>query len=271
MTDLTDPPARLRSVSATPRYATFRAIGALVLREMSTAYGRSPGGYVWAVLEPSITILVLATLFSLGFRTPPIGENFAIFMATGFLPFFLYLEVSNKTAQAINFSKQLLNYPRVTFLDAILARFLLTIITRVLVSYIIFAFILTVFETRTILDLPRIVLSFTAAACLGLGVGMMNAVLITRFPLWQMFWGICTRPLIFLSNVIFLIESFPEPYSTWLEWNPLVHVTAMMRSAFYYSYHPDYLDIGYVFLVAAVPGVMGLLFLRRWYRDFLER
>ena len=34
------------------RFASFRAIGALILREMATSYGRSPGGYIWAILEP---------------------------------------------------------------------------------------------------------------------------------------------------------------------------------------------------------------------------
>ncbi|MDJ0823602.1 MAG: sugar ABC transporter permease, partial [Paracoccaceae bacterium] len=34
------------------RFATARAVMALMLREMSTSFGRSPGGYLWAILEP---------------------------------------------------------------------------------------------------------------------------------------------------------------------------------------------------------------------------
>ena len=32
--------------------SSLRAVAALVLREMSTRYGRTPGGYLWAILEP---------------------------------------------------------------------------------------------------------------------------------------------------------------------------------------------------------------------------
>ncbi|MEL6475009.1 MAG: sugar ABC transporter permease, partial [Pseudomonadota bacterium] len=32
------------------RFASLRSIIALMLREMATSYGRSPGGYLWAVL-----------------------------------------------------------------------------------------------------------------------------------------------------------------------------------------------------------------------------
>lgn len=215
-------------------------------------------------------ILVLALIFSVGFRTPALGTNFAIFMASGFLPFLLYTDVANKTAQSISYSRQLLSYPRVTFMDAILARLILTVLTRALVSMLILAFILGVYDTRTILDVPPILLSFGLAVLLGLGVGLLNAVLMTRFPIWRSLWGVLTRPLIFVSNVIFLIERFPEPFSSWLEWNPLVHIMALSRTGFYYSYRPDYISVGYVVGIALVLAVLGILFLRRYYRDFLE-
>ena len=41
------------------RFASLRAIAALVLREMSTTNGRSPGGYLWAILEPAAGIALL--------------------------------------------------------------------------------------------------------------------------------------------------------------------------------------------------------------------
>ena len=46
-------------------WATFRTVSALMLREMSTRYGRSPGGYAWALLEPVGAIIVMAIGFGL--------------------------------------------------------------------------------------------------------------------------------------------------------------------------------------------------------------
>ena len=45
----------------TRRFATPRTILALMLREMSARYGRSPGGYLWALLEPLGAILILSS------------------------------------------------------------------------------------------------------------------------------------------------------------------------------------------------------------------
>ena len=74
----------------------FRAVGALILREMATTHGKSPGGFLWAIAEPVAAIALLSFAFSLIFVAPPLGRDFALFYATGFLPFFLFLDVSQK-------------------------------------------------------------------------------------------------------------------------------------------------------------------------------
>ena len=265
-----DPAAGLSPVTRPPRFATTRTVMALVLREMTTTYGRSPGGYLWAILEPAAGITLLAVVFSLGFKTPPLGTNFAIFYATGLMPFFMFSVLSTKLASALRYSRQLLSYPRVTIMDALIARFLLTFLTQLVTSYLILLFILLTFDTNTALFLPPILLSFAMATALGAGVGLANCFLTSRFPIWQSIWGVLTRPLLLVSGIIFLLEIVPQPYRDWLWWNPLMHVTGAMRSAFYVSYPADYVDPVYVFSVALICGVTGLLFLRRYYRELLE-
>mgnify|MGYP003112135851 CR=1 FL=1 len=273
MTALSPPPALpdIGPVRARRRlFATPRAITALMLREMSTSYGRSPGGYIWAVLEPAAGIALLTAIFATGFRAPSLGTNFAIFYATGILPFYLYLMTSNVVMQSVMFSRQLLAYPSVTFVDAILARFLLQLLTQLLVSYILFSFIIGMFDTRTSLEFDRLLLAYAMAASLGLGVGVLNCFLRSMFPVWQQVWGIMTRPLLLVSGVIFLIERIPEPYRGWLEYNPLVHVVGMSRTAFYPYYNPQNIDPVYVFSVSLIALVTGLVFLRRYKHDILH-
>lgn len=263
---------KLRPVGAhLPRFASLRTIVALMLREMSATYGRSPGGYVWAILEPAAGLLLLAAVFSSGFRTPPLGTNFAIFYASGLLPFFMYIQTMQKTQAAINYSRQLLAYPRVTFLDALLARFLLAALTQLTVGLLIFSFILTVYETRTILNLWRLMNAYAMSAAIGFGVGVMNSLLVARYPIWQSIWGVMTRPMLLVSGVIFLHDKVPEPYRSWLEWNPMVHPIGEARRAFYYSYVGDYVDMAYAYGFAAVCAMLGLLFLRSYNRDLMER
>ena len=64
----------------------MRVLFALVVREMSTKFGRSWGGYIWAIAEPLGGILLLTIAFSFAFRKPPLGSNFALFYATASSP-----------------------------------------------------------------------------------------------------------------------------------------------------------------------------------------
>lgn len=263
-------PQRPRIRTGVPRFATLRTITALILREMSTSYGRSPGGYLWAVLEPTAGIALLTALFSVGFRSPPLGISFAMFYATGMLPFTLFTDITAKLGQAMNYSRQLLTYPRVTFIDAILARFGLNLMTQLLVSYIVIGTILLVFDTRVIMDGSVIARCYLLSALLALGVGTFNCFMMLRFPIYQRFWSILMRPLFMLSCVFFLFDTIPEPYSTYLWYNPLVHLVGMMRHGFYPNYDASYVSELYVAIVGLGALTLGLMLLRRDHKNALE-
>jgi capsular polysaccharide transport system permease protein len=271
---MTTKPEQARPLLATSqklRFATPRTILALILREMASTHGRSPGGYIWMVMEPLLGIALLSAIFSLGFRSPRIGINFPIFFATGMMPFFLFMDLSGKVAQSITYSRSLLAYPRVTFVDAILARAILSVLTQVLISCIVLTGICLAFETRIVFLIDRAFIAYAMAAALGLGIGLLNCFMFTMFPLYQRAWNVLTRPLVLISGVIFLYESLPEWVQHMLWYNPLMHVTGELRGAFYLQYEAKYVNPAYVFGVALSIGLIGLVFLRRYHRDMLER
>lgn len=249
---------------------TPRVIVALILREMSTTYGRSAAGYLWAVAEPVIGIVLLTSIFSLFLRSPPVGHSFALFYATGVLPFMMYLTVSGKVSQSIQFSRQLLTYPRLTFLDAVFARFLLNAITQVVVLQLVLIVLLVTQDTRTTLDFGAIALSVTMALALAFGVGTLNCLLFAFLPSWQLIWAVLNRPAFLVSGVFFTFESLPDEAQPYIWFNPLIHVVGQMRVGIYPTYSGDYISPGYVFLTAAVPAVAGMFFLRRYHKKILN-
>src|SRR5262245_8834496 len=87
-----------------PRRVTLqrlRVLFALILRDMSAKFGRSVGGYLWAIAEPLGGIVLLAVAFSLALRMPPIGTSFLFFYATGVVPFTLYSDIAGSAANAV--------------------------------------------------------------------------------------------------------------------------------------------------------------------------
>ncbi|WP_374303506.1 ABC transporter permease [Paracoccus sp. (in: a-proteobacteria)] len=260
-------PDALRESHRHRSFSSFRAIGALVLREMSTTNGKASGGYLWAVAEPVAGIVLLSLIFSLVFAAPPIGTNFPIFYATGMVPFLFYMAISTKVAQSVAYSKALLAYPAVTFMDALLARMIMNGITQMLVAYIVFFAVLFFQDTRTDPQAGGIALSLFMAFAFGTSVGVMNCFLSEAFSWWQQVWAILNRPLFLISCIFFIYDDLPTPFGDYLWYNPLVHVIGQMRKSFYPSYAGDYVSPAYVLGVSLLVYALGLALLIRYHRD----
>lgn len=246
------------------------SVFAFLLREMGTSYGRHPGGFLWAIIEPILAIFLLTFVFSLAFRAPALGDNFALFYATGYLPFTLYMDLTNKLGQAIRYSKNLLKYPNINFFDAIIARLILTTLVNLIVFFCVINSILTFYEINQHVLINQILHSLFLATILGLGVGTFNCYFSTRFPTWERIWSILNRPAFVISGVFFTLESVPDPYRTYLSYNPVIHVVEVMRMGFYPTYKNTLFDPLYVYAVASILFCIGLSLLVRNHRSLIH-
>ena len=253
-----------------PRFQTLRTIVALILREMASTYGRNPGGYVWAILQPMGTLIVLSVGFSLLLRAPSLGTNFMMFYATGMLPFQFYGEMAQKSARALNYSRSLLAYPRMTWIDAVISRSVLAVLTQAAVLCVVMTGIIQFYDLHPTIDVIPMLHAVAIAALLGIGVGLNNAVLFGLFPVWKTIWQIVTRPLFLASAVLYIVEDLPVSVQTIMVWNPLAHVTGLGREAFYSTYDPSYVSLRYCYGLALVLVLSGLVFMRAKHADAME-
>ncbi|WP_297771167.1 ABC transporter permease [uncultured Roseovarius sp.] len=262
--DKPEPPQRTKN-------RTGRVIGALILREMSTTYGRSPGGYVWAVLEPVAAITMMAVGLSLLFRAPSLGTSFLLFYAGGLLPLRYYQNVSQSVGTAIQFNRPLMAYSRVTYMDTIIARAMLAILTQTMVVLIVFGGLFVTQDIRENIDVVPILEGFLLCIVLGVGLGTFNCFMFLRFAIWKSIWGILTRPLLLISGVFYIYEDLPRIVQNILWFNPLIHISGIVRSGIYSTYDPAYVSQIYVAMFGVIPMVFGLLLLWRFWRDLLQR
>ncbi|MDJ0820355.1 MAG: ABC transporter permease [Paracoccaceae bacterium] len=263
------PPPLAPGAGVSQRFRMGRTVLALILREMSSRYGRSPGGYVWAVLEPVGMILIMAIGFSLLVRNPPLGTSFILFFATGFIPFNLYQALSNTIARTMIFSRALLSYPIITWVDAILARFILNSLTGIMVGYLVLMVFVQVSDSPILLNIRPILETMLLAMLLGLGVGTLNCALIGLIPVWDQVWSIFSRPLFLASGIILLYDDMPALARDILWYNPLVHVTGLMRTGFYPTYEATYVSVAFVIGFSLVSLFMGIVLMGRYHREIL--
>lgn len=258
------------NLPAKTRFQTARVVFALVMREMSTTHGRSPGGYLWAILEPVAGITLLTLAFGFFLRSPPMGTSFALFYATGLLPFIVFNDLVGKISQTIRFSRPLLIYPKVTFLDAIVARFILAIITQILVYYFVIIGIFVLFDLQPTLNYSKIALSVCLSSFLGFAFGSINSLLFSFLPVWERIWAVINRPALLVSCIFYTFEGLPSALQSAIWYNPIAHIVGIMREGFYPEYTATYVSVPYVLLWCIIPSTLGVYFLRVYHKIILN-
>ncbi|MFD1882567.1 ABC transporter permease [Paracoccus pacificus] len=254
-----------------PRFQMLRVIVALMLREISTTYGRSAAGYLWAILEPLAGIAFFSLIFSLIQNRPSLGTIFPLFYATGVLPFMMFNELSVKIAQSIRFSQPFMAYPNVTWVDVILARLILNVLKDLLVYAIVIVSIFVIYNATEQVDMLALLGSVGMITFLAAGVGTLNCYLMTAYPAWERIWAILTRPLFLMSGVFYLYGTMPREAQNVLWYNPLIHIVGQMRHAIYSTYDAAYVSPFYVCALSSVTLFFGVLLLSRHFRLLMEK
>jgi capsular polysaccharide transport system permease protein len=255
-------PAPSVRLPASPLRVHGRVLYALVLREVAGQYERSRLGYLWAIIEPIVHLMVLGLFFSLlNHATAPLGHNLYLFYLTGLLPFFMVIHTGSKVMHGISANRSLLLLPPIKVLDILIARGLLSLLTELVVAVLI----LGIFNLLGISAVPENSLLTLGALLLawffGISVGIFMAVLSELFESWEMIWSQITRVMYFCSGIFYVAEKMPPRIRAVLIWNPILQCIELLRSGFYSGFAPPWLEPGYVMLAAMVLLSAGGLLL----------
>ena len=253
------------------RFRTFRVVSALIMREIGSHDSRSSLGFLWAIIDPIATVVILSLAFGLITKTPPLGTNFPLFYITGIVPFHIYTSISGKVSGSVRFSRQLLGFPAVTVLDALFARFILNSMIEALVFAALSAGVIYYYDLRVTLDISSVLLGLTLAALLGLAVGTFNSVLFLMSPAYDNLWSMFSRPMVISSGALILISDLPMWLFHILWWNPAAHVVAIVRHGFFSYYDDNWASASYVLLFCGITFVIGLITLQRYVYDALDK
>ncbi len=237
----------------------LRVVGALMLREARTRFGRSQLGYLWAMTEP-IALIATFTLISMAMgHMPPYGDSLPMFFALGTLAFQFYRRVASFCSAAFTANQALLTYPIVKQFDTLVARALLEFITCLFVSLLVLGGLIFFAQQPYPAHIESMAVVVVLLMLLGFGFGTLNAVIGAYVASWRNIESLLSRPLLVLSGVFFVPDRMPPKIIPYISWNPVLHGIELMR----YGYYPDYrsptLDVTYLFIWALGLTVFGLV------------
>ena len=236
-----------------------RVIGALIIREMHTRFGRHYMGYIWLYFEPLLLGVCIGLIHA--WRDSPMTFGPFEFHAIGYILFFVFRGILNRATMAINMNRALLYHRSVTLPDVFFARHIIEFLscTGVMVAMIFGLFAVTG-------DLPesplKMALAMIMMALFSQGVAFLAAALTAAIEGSERVVHAVTYLLLPASGLFFLVEWLPE----WLQqaalWIPTVHLFELLRDGQFGSrFHAVY-DLAYVWGWIMVTHLIGLAALR---------
>lgn len=235
-----------------------RVVGALLMRELHTRYGRDNIGYLWLIGEPLMLGGVIASLHSSG-GTHSNGVNPAVFAMVGYTVFILFRAIVNRSEGAIDSNAPLLYHRMVQVMDFTVARALLELAGTLIAFTILYGFcyLIGIAEApaRPLVLLEGIGYVFWVSFAVSMIItgGTYHRKLLERF----------VHPFTYFqipfSAAFFEVRTIPEPYRSYLLWSPLPHAFEIVRYGAFMDSSPEYIDVRYVTGVCLVMTFFGLL------------
>ncbi|MGQ0672809.1 MAG: ABC transporter permease [Hyphomicrobium sp.] len=236
----------------------LRVVGAMVLRETRTRFGKSQLGYFWAIAEPLGQVIILSLIFGALSRHPPFGSDMMLFFATGVLPFTLFNALAKTLSGALDANKGLMAIPIIKPLDALLARAALEVATILFVMILIFTGLVMLRDVPLPHDMSYIGLSCLGLALNGFGIGCINAIAASAYPSWRSVYDILSRPLLIISGVFYVPEFMPQHVREILAYLPTLQGIEIFRLGYYFGYRSSVADPYYLLTTGVVLCLLGL-------------
>lgn len=240
--------------------ARCRVVGALLLREIHTRFGRDNLGYIWLFIEPAMLGLGVAVWKSMagGDSHMPGDMNKFAFFIIGYIVFYLFRTLVNRAASAIEANAQLFYHSKVTAEAVMMARSALDT-AAVMVCVAVFSVVIGLFEGHW----PANPLQMAAAVLMmfGLAHGLATLILSTT-AMGVHLVDRLVHPFTYLmlpfSGMFFMVWWLPGPYQEVVLWVPLVHVMEFMREGQFGLGVPYNYSVSYVLIWIFCLNFLGL-------------
>lgn len=237
----------------------LRVIGALLMREVLTRFGRHNIGFLWLFMEPMLFTLGVIALWMLGPHGYSSRLPIAPFVVTGYSTLLLWRNCSFRGIKAIESNRSLLNHRYVKLIDIFVARMLLEV-GGVTASFMV---VMVALYSFGLVDEPDDILlmlfGWLLMAWFSANLGVILGCLSERSDLIERLWHPISYFLLSISGAFFMVSWLPGALQEIVGWVPMVNATEMLRAGQFGAAHPTHYDALYMVVVCATMTLMALM------------
>lgn len=237
----------------------LRVVGALLMREIITRYGRHNIGFLWLLLEPIIFTVGVVILWNLMHSMHGMRVEVTPFIVTGYSSLLLWRLCSFRGLKAIEPNRSLLHHRPVKIQDIFIARMTLEV-AGVTASFILLILAMVGLD---LMNFPKDLFLLTSgwllmvwfSACLGTILGCLSE----HSDLVERLWHPASYFMLAISGTFFMVDWLPTSLQALVFWVPMVHPVEMMRAGYWGDSAHFHFSVGYISFVCLSMSLVALL------------
>jgi capsular polysaccharide transport system permease protein len=251
------PPVPFRAALKTQ----MRIVGALLMREIITRYGRHNIGFMWLFVEPmmfTLGVLMVWTLLG-GHKTQlPV----VLFTLSGYSTVLLWRNTINRCGNAIVPNQTLMHHRNVRAMDLFVTRIVLEAAGATM-SFLLLGVALGLLGQLPMpQDLLKMVCAWLLLTWFSASMALLIGGLVVMSEAVERVWHVISYLFLPVSGAFFMVSWLPQRFQHAVLWVPTVSCTELLREGWLgTSIHAMY-DIPYVMVFNLVIMLPGLLLIR---------
>lgn len=246
-----------------------RIIGALVMREMTTRFGRQGLGFAWVIGEPLVFCFGVLILWT---ATKPAYENgvrLAPFVMTGYMSLILIRHFIALLSSALQANLGLMYHRQVAPLHIFISRTLLELGGATGAFVVVYAVLLALGQVSLPHDYLLLYSGWLLLAWTALGFALVMTGVAMRYEVMERLVPVISYMLIPISGAFYMVSWLPASVREYVLYIPFVHGIELIRRGVFGEFVPTYYDVPYALLVGAIMIIFGLLIISA-SRDRIE-
>jgi capsular polysaccharide transport system permease protein len=188
----------------------------------------------------------------------PYGESVLLFLASGLLPFYVFLRGSIQVRSTqLNPRRKL---PRVSSMDLFIASSAVNaLIWIVVIGTVLFCMWLYGIKQAKPASIADCAIALSLLVLAAAGLGLINTAIGRFLPIWLLIFSYSTRGLLFVSGVLHMPDFYMPTIRWWFAWNPILHGVEWFRLGLYGRYPSLLLDQFYLVKCAVILLFIGIV------------
>lgn len=236
----------------------FRIAGALMMREMTTRFGREGLGMAWVIGEPLLFCLGVLVLWSFTKPAYEHGVKLAPFVMSGYMCLILIRHMIGALVNALQANLGLLYHRNVAPLHVFAARVMLEVAGTTAAFIVVYLVLLVLGQVSPPRDYLLLYAGWFLIAWVSMGFSLILTGLAMRYEMVERVVGLIGYLLIPLSGVFMMADWAPPNIREFLLYVPFVHGVEMVRAGIFSEFIPTHYDANYALMWGAIFNIFGL-------------